>query len=223
MRVIPKYGSIKNLPGVMYSENIREMIRDYASKGELAVQRCVCKAYRNFERYGQATLPDGKGCVSGIVEHDNSEGHCMWFGQRSKYMHEMFNGKVLNVEEAEKMMQEAEEAVLVYSTKNMRLPTEICTCCEDCCPIFEFQQQGYDAYVPSRFRPKVNEAKCIGCKVCLGRCPFKAISYNADGKCVINSDKCMGCGNCVVKCPAKALKMEVVHDTDWIPDVADYL
>ncbi len=27
----------------------------------------------------------------------------------------------------------------------------------------------------------------------------------------------MGCGSCVVTCPAGALRMQVVHDVDWIP------
>lgn len=29
----------------------------------------------------------------------------------------------------------------------------------------------------------------------------------------------MGCGNCVVTCPSKALKMQIVHDVDWVPDL----
>ena len=39
-----------------------------------------------------------------------------------------------------------------------------------------------------------------------------------NGTASIREDKCMGCGNCVVTCPAGALRMQVVHDVDWIPD-----
>ncbi len=46
---------------------------------------------------------------------------------------------------------------------------------------------------------KVNEDKCSGCKVCVGVCPYGAISMiDVNGRSVahVESALCMGCGTC---------------------------
>ena len=58
----------------------------------------------------------------------------------------------------------------------------------------------------------------MGCETCVGRCNYEAIHIE-DGRAVVREDLCKGCGNCVVTCPTNALKMKIVHDPDWIPDV----
>ena len=53
---------------------------------------------------------------------------------------------------------------------------------------------------------KVEAGRCVGCKLCAGACPVKAIQVQ--GKIVaIDGAACMGCGACVRKCPKKALRM----------------
>lgn len=49
---------------------------------------------------------------------------------------------------------------------------------------------------------------CIGCKICVRKCPVGAITMK-DGKAVIDSTKCISCGICAKKCPVKA-----IHKTD---------
>ena len=216
-RIIPKYGSIKNIPGVMPSENFK--------KGTVSVMRCVCKSYQNFRRYGTANLPDGGGCESGLKERaDSKNGHCLQFGQRAKFAGEHLGYFPQTIEEVDQIIAEAEDAVVIYNAKNMPEVGTICTCCNDCCPIlYRLYANGIDGLAPSRFRPEVNADKCVGCKTCEKRCMFNAITFDANGKCVVDPDKCKGCGNCVIKCPTKALKMVTVHDTDWIPDIEDYI
>ena len=118
------------------------------------------------------------------------------------------NGKHLP---ALKKVEEVEKSTAVYVGNNSRLSTNICCCHFDYC--FPYDMEAWE-YVPSRFRPKKRDSKCIGCGVCAEVCQFGAI--NEDGY-VIDPEKCKGCGNCVVKCSGKALKMEIVHPADWIP------
>lgn len=53
----------------------------------------------------------------------------------------------------------------------------------------------------------IDEDLCSGCKICLGVCPYKAISFDKEKKiCVVNEVLCRGCGACAAACPANACK-----------------
>ena len=56
------------------------------------------------------------------------------------------------------------------------------------------------ARVDSVKRAIVRAMGCVGCGVCLGRCPKGAIVL-VDGKATINVDDCGSCGLCSEKCP----------------------
>jgi heterodisulfide reductase subunit A2 len=53
----------------------------------------------------------------------------------------------------------------------------------------------------------IDEEHCAGCKICIGMCPYKAISFD-DVKKVsrVNEALCKGCGTCVAACPSGAIK-----------------
>lgn len=58
----------------------------------------------------------------------------------------------------------------------------------------------------------VNEATCVGCKVCTIACPFGTVNYNsATGK-VIKCDLCGGDPQCAEACPTGAI---TYIDADW--------
>lgn len=65
-------------------------------------------------------------------------------------------------------------------------------------------------------QPKIEEAKCLGCKICEKNCNHDAIHVvaqpaDAEGKqkrlAVIDYDKCVGCGQCVALCPHEGVVM----------------
>ncbi len=61
--------------------------------------------------------------------------------------------------------------------------------------------------------PWVDEKKCTGCNVCVGKCPVDAISME-DEKARINMENCIHCGTCHSVCPNEAVR----HDSEKIPE-----
>ncbi len=59
---------------------------------------------------------------------------------------------------------------------------------------------------------EVNEATCVGCKVCTIACPFGTINYNQSTGKVIKCDLCGGDPECAKACPTGAI---TYVDADW--------
>jgi heterodisulfide reductase subunit A2 len=65
-------------------------------------------------------------------------------------------------------------------------------------------QQGEIALEP--YRAAVDEARCSGCRICGGMCPFSAIAFDESRSVTtIDPKLCQGCGVCVAACPAAAI------------------
>jgi heterodisulfide reductase subunit A-like polyferredoxin len=59
----------------------------------------------------------------------------------------------------------------------------------------------------------INSDNCSTCRMCVGVCPYSAISYDYNEKIVeVNDALCKGCGTCVAACPTGA--MTARHFTD---------
>jgi heterodisulfide reductase subunit A-like polyferredoxin/coenzyme F420-reducing hydrogenase delta subunit len=56
----------------------------------------------------------------------------------------------------------------------------------------------------------INEDLCSVCKMCIGTCPYGAISVVED-KIKVNEELCMGCGICSITCPAYASQLELFN------------
>lgn len=217
MRVIPKWESIKDIPGVMYCENAKEIMERNVRAGTMLNVQCVCRAYRSYLDEGKH---DPDHCAE-LHEHSAEDGHCFSFGSTAEFYKKKYPDSHLpNMDEAMELLKSGDESRCIYQLPNTRETTQFCSCCTDCCAVsYHYEAVGIkDVRKPSRFRPYWREEKCVGCQVCETRCHYDAIQV-VDGAVVIHEDLCKGCGNCVVTCPTKALKMKIVHGPEWIPDV----
>jgi len=66
----------------------------------------------------------------------------------------------------------------------------------------------------------VDAAKCSGCRICTGLCPFGALSFDAEaGVAVANEVLCKGCGVCVAACPSGAMQQHLFTDEQVLAEL----
>ena len=85
----------------------------------------------------------------------------------------------------------------------------ICNCCTDCCfPHRAAALLDAESVWPRRRHlAVVDREECTGCGTCAERCPFAAITMNADDEPLVEAAACRGCGLCSTGCPAEAVAM----------------
>ena len=66
----------------------------------------------------------------------------------------------------------------------------------------------------------IDEARCIGCTLCIQACPVDAIVGGAKRMHVVVADLCSGCELCVAPCPVDCIAM-VAADFAWAATHAD--
>ena len=214
-RVVPAYNAIKDLPGVLPSENFHELLK---AQELIALVPCSCR---------MRTTSIGEQC-----EHtaEAEAWHCLQFGRGAEYVISRGSGKKLSTAEALALCDAIEEDGLLHMWPNNAETTGVntsCQCCRDCCENYvsvdqaaisigtTWQKSRYEAYV-------ADLDSCTGCQDCVDRCQFDAIEMvKAAGskrlKAAIDSEKCYGCGACVVGCSPESLKMRAVRPPEFIP------
>jgi ferredoxin len=209
MRVVPKWRSIKDIPGVMPCEDAREVLKRTTP---LLVHRCPCKiCYRD------------RAC-KGRVPTDT----CFSIGPSAQRFIDRGVGKQLTYKEAVELLDKLDDFNLVNFTGNSnRMPEAFCACCNDCCGLFVRAAIikpliNQLPYAKSRFEVEDNPKACIGCGTCVERCPVHAITImelkSGKKRSVTDIKECIGCGICVIGCPQNARKMKLVRPLEHIPD-----
>jgi len=118
------------------------------------------------------------------------------------------------------------DAIEMKNGKAVIDPTKCIDCgiCTKQCPvsaIYEVEYIDSTSRIKEDIAPEVKDSitveqasyvvdaeSCIGCKICVRKCPVGAISMK-NSKAVIDTEKCINCGICVNACPVKA-----IHKTD---------
>ena len=194
LRPIPVGRSIETaLPVAPYSD-VREIFK---KQKLIAVTPCLCRI--------QAGLL-GKGCGKPLDV-------CFAFGSGARHFIDRGTAREVSLEEALKLLDEAEEAGLVPQPTNSRNPSGMCNCCEDCCAGLRAlnKMEKPAELVVSNYFAVVDPDLCTLCETCLDRCQMNAITVT-DQCAEINLDRCIGCGLCVTTCPAQAIHLAVKPD-----------
>ena len=205
-RVIPRWKAIKDIPGMVPGEDIRELLK---ARKLFAVYHCACrKRYkdRECEQPEEVCL-----VMDGIAQRAIDRGA----------------GRKISYEEAFDLMT---NVLGKYPVAHIGARTDdpkkfiglICNCHADCCVVLRgpmvigSKYPVWEHYAKSRFRAITDTAKCSGCRTCIDRCQFKAIHMRVypefgEERSWVNEELCMGCGCCVETCPTGARSMKIVE------------
>ncbi len=207
-RVVPAYNSIKDIPGILPQEDVREIFK---FNEFIATTPCTCR------------LREQK--CDKIVDV------CLQFGRAAEYATVRGSGRKLSYQEAMDLVDQIEDSGLVHVWRNTdaMVSNFMCNCCDDCCvawvPLVEHNVRLEQRHAKSRFEARVDQGPCDGCQTCIDRCQYNAIEMvKVPGskrlKAFVDPELCFGCGVCVLKCDTGAMTMSMVRPPEHIPAAA---
>jgi len=195
-RVLPRWNAIKDLPGVEPYENISEILK---SQQTLAVIPCGCKRAHQ-DRWCEVP---GESCIT--------------LGRTAEYNLSRGLGRKITYDEAMEILEKFDKYPVVNTTVNQKEVNQlICNCHYCCCSVV-------GGGAKSRYVAELDPEKCRGCKLCISRCQYGAISMKnypeLEGeRAYVDPEICRGCGCCVISCPAEARTMKLVRPPEHVPD-----
>lgn len=219
LRVLPIEFTIKDNRQVLPYEEVAKILE---SAEYFSVSHCPCRHPVNL-------TPGTPNCKYPTEV-------CLHFDRLGRYIVENGLGREITRLEAEEILKNCAELGLVHGISNQQdKPDTICNCCRCCCIWFtafhKLKHSG--SLTPSNFKVHINDATCLGCGLCVKRCPMEAIQLidmpSAKGRktivkdqkkgdreltnktekvASINADLCIGCGVCAYKCQSHSLVMK---------------
>ena len=117
MRVVPKWRSIKDIPGILPCEDAREIFKNASP---IVVHKCPCRTvHRNI------------GCKDKVPIEI-----CLGTNAMGQMFLERGSGKKLTYDEVMALLKEVDKFPVVSLTGNSNsIPEILCSCCTDCCAL----------------------------------------------------------------------------------------
>jgi Na+-translocating ferredoxin:NAD+ oxidoreductase subunit B len=195
LRTIPIARAVPVEQQIMGYEKAREIVLQHE---EIVVAPCICRKEHSMM---------GEGC-------ERPPESCLIFGAGAQYYAENGLGRMIDHDEALRILDEAEKTGLVLQPSNSQKAVNICTCCGCCCQILKNLKRlpNPAQHAASNYFASVDQDLCSGCGVCLERCQMDAIELEVTAK--ILSTRCIGCGLCVPTCPEEAVKLEAKPEAE---------
>ncbi len=119
--------------------------------------------------------------------------------------------EVLSREEAKRIIRSFDDGGQIHTiwTGVTPLVLGICNCDHDCGAYWGYSNYNEVNFFRAEYIASVDNDACTGCRECMGRCAFGAMSYsNSQDKVFISSTRCFGCGVCRAACPAEAIELQ---------------
>ncbi len=204
LRVVPVPGALSAVQSIMPYEEAKRLVEE---QDLIAVAPCICRKEHQMT---------GEGCSRPIES-------CLIFGLGAQYYIDNGMGRKISVEEAIKILEEAEKDARVLQPSNSKKIVNICTCCGCCCQVLKnIKKLPKPAYfVVSKYLAKIDTEQCVLCGTCVDRCQMDAITLG-DEYAILDRDRCIGCGLCVPTCPEEAITLEEKPE-DMQKDIPDSL
>jgi formate hydrogenlyase subunit 6/NADH:ubiquinone oxidoreductase subunit I len=155
----------------------------------------------------------GKGC-----EHPINV--CLAFNKFALALTNAGAARMIDAEEAIKIIRECSEMGLVTMVSNIALGGGIgfvCNCCKCACLNLNAIRLGITNMAnSSRYVVEFDASECNNCEFCVSVCPTDAFAL-VDVQIELEVAKCIGCGLCVARCPTDALQMVLRAELPDIP------
>lgn len=209
LRVLPIGETIKDTREIRPYEDVVRLLDSF---NYFVVTVCPCKHIKNLD-------PNEPNCPYPAEV-------CLHFDKLGHYIVDNGLGREITRQETEEILKKSAEAGLVHGISNQQEGIDtICNCDPCCCMWFSalYKMKHLGSLTPSNYRVSTDPRICLGCGLCVKRCPMKALrmenhldATNKKGvAAVLDPEMCIGCGVCVYKCKSQSLKLEqreAVHD-----------
>jgi Fe-S-cluster-containing hydrogenase component 2 len=150
---------------------------------------------------------------------DNPQEVCLTFNAVAKYLASQGIAHEISKSEAHDILNLCLEKGLVQIGDNTQSELSIiCNCCGCCCDmLLGYKRLGSTGLInPTNYIASIAKDACLGCGLCVEKCPVDAIVVE-DDQAKVNKKVCLGCGVCARFCPSNACKMETRPEKVFVP------